>query len=133
MGNDVLQQNPWKMQEWKAPDLIKLSASLVFDSSHTKRCFGGFVGFFGGHVVNTSDLRGLDGSDGRVVEVAIVVTAIVVLDQRAISYVVPLLATLKARIFSLAVIHEWTLVVEFASRVSSFIGWGRGSWRCSGL
>ena len=133
MGNDVLQQNPWKMQEWKAPESNKLSPSLVFDSLSTKRCFGGFVGFFGGQVVDTGVLRWLDCSGGRVVEVAIVVTAIVVLDQRAISYVVALLPALKVGIFPLAVIHERTLVVEFASGVSFLSGWGPGSWRCRGL
>ena len=71
------------------------------DSSRTKRHFGGFVGFFGGHVVDTGVLRWLDCSGGRVVEVPIVV-----LGQRAINYLVPLLATLKAGIFPLAVIHE---------------------------
>ena len=77
-------------------------------------------------MVDTGDSRWLDCSGGRVVEVAIVVTAIVVLGQRAISYVVPLLATLKAGIFSL-------LVVEFTSGVSFLSGWGPGSWRCRGL
>ena len=85
-------------------------------------------------MVDTSDLRWLYCSGGRVVEVAFdVVAAIVVLDQRAISYVVPLLATLEAGIFSLAVILERTLVVEFASGVSFHSGWGPGSWRCRGL
>ena len=80
-------------------------------------------------MVDTSDLRWL----GSVVGVTIVVTAIVVLGQRAISYVVPLLAALKVGIFPLAVIHERTLVVEFTSGVSCLPGWGPGSWRCRGL
>ena len=80
------------MQEWKAPESNILSPSLMFDSSRTKCCFGGFVGFFGGHVVDTSDLMWL----GSVVGVAIAITAILALDQWAISYVVPLLTALKA-------------------------------------
>ena len=84
-------------------------------------------------MVDTSNLRWLDCFGGMVVEVAIVITAIVVLGQRAISYAVPLLATLKAGIFPLAVIHKWTLVVEFVPRVSFLSGWGPGSGGCRGL
>ena len=84
-------------------------------------------------MVDTSDLRWLYCSGGRVVEVVIVVATIVVLDQRAISYVVPFLAALKAGVFPFAVIHERTLVVEFALGVSFLSGWGPGSWRCRGL
>ena len=121
------------MQEWKALESNKLSASLLLDSSPTKRRFRGFVGFFGGHVVDTSNLRWLYCSDGRAVEVPVVVATIVVLDQRAISYVVPFLAALKAGIFPLAVIDERTLVVEFTPGISFLSGWGPGSWRCRGL
>ena len=85
-------------------------------------------------MVDTGDLRWLDCSGGRVVEVAIVVVAaIAVLDQWAISYVVPLLTALRAGIFPLAVIHNGMLVVEFVPRVYFLSGWGPGSGRCRGL
>ena len=84
-------------------------------------------------MVDTSDLRSLYCSNGRDVEVAVVVATIVVMGQRAISYVVPLFATLAAGVISFAVIHEWMLVVELIAGVSFLSGWGPGSWRCRGL
>ena len=88
--------------------------------ARTQHNVGSFIGLFCRHVVDTSNLRGLDCCGGRVVvgAVAVVVVAAIIVVERAVGYVVTSLATLEAGVLPFVVIHQRTLVVDLVPGVS---------------
>ena len=83
-------------------------------SARTQHNVGSFIGLFCRHVVDTSNLRRLDCSGGRVVvgAVAVVAVATTIVVEWAVGYVVTSPATLEAGILPFTIIRQRTLVVE---------------------